>query len=141
MKTRIVLSIMLAVLIVLLVDCQKNGNPVTPDTTPPSAVYAKSIKASPDPSDNGDLTLSWGASTDNKSGVAFYKVHVVCYDNLGSYSNIFKPTTNSLPLSGLPGGNYVVDITAVDREGNESDGPLPRNGDFWSSASFQVLAH
>ncbi len=149
MKTRFFLSaLILTTLLLILFGCQK-GNPITPetpDTTPPSAIYAKSIKASPDPSSDGNLVLFWGASKDDKSGVAYYEVHVVSYTDLGDtshhhYSEVFTPAIDSLPLRGLPAGGYVVDMVAVDHAGNKSTGPLPRNGDLWGSASFRVLAH
>lgn len=86
---------------------------VAPDTTAPTRptnLTASNVTSS-------SVDLSWGASTDDGSGLDHYNI----YENGSVVSNVSAGTTSTSRSGLLGGASYSYEVTAVDVAGNESD--------------------
>jgi Concanavalin A-like lectin/glucanases superfamily/Bacterial Ig-like domain/Bacterial Ig domain len=88
-----------------------------PDTTPPSAPGTLNATVQ-----SGDVSLSWGAATDNV-GVAHYDVHRSTTSGFtpSAGNRIAQPTGTSYTDPDLAAGSYYYKVVAEDAAGN--DGP------------------
>jgi hypothetical protein len=86
--------------------------PTQPDTTKPSVPTGLSATAT---ANSGEAAVSWNASTDNV-GVQGYRV----YCNGTLWVTVLAPAT-STTLTGLPSGTSLIQVSAIDAAGNESD--------------------
>jgi RHS repeat-associated protein len=82
------------------------------DTTPPTAPTNLTAAA---PSAT-QINLSWTASTDQGSGMSYYKVRRGGND----YATVYAPTTTYSDTNLQPDSTFTYTVLAVDREGNVS---------------------